>query len=125
MAAPSSYKTLKGLINATDRTLKNRAVGLTRIDGQSVGMWLHNAQYCAEINFQAGASIRELTAKYAVTRPQDLIGGHSLFGFPLPTREFGIGDNVPGVGRVHDETQDQLCINGSWYHRRCFEKQAA
>lgn len=125
MAAPSSYKTLKGLLKATERTLALRHGGATRVDGQSVGMWLHNAQYCAEINFKGGASIRDLMAKYSVSRPQDLIGGHAVFGIPLPTRGYAIGDNVPSVGRVEDATDLQLCINGSWYHRSCFGELAA
>jgi len=125
MAAPSSYKTLKGLLKATERTLALRHGGTTRVDGQSVGMWLHNAQYCAEAKFQDGASIRGLMAKYSVSRPQDLIGGHAVFGIPLQTRGYIIGDNVPGVGRVDDATELQLCINGSWYHRNCFDAKAA
>lgn len=127
MAHPQTYKTLSGLLSATERTLIKRRAGQHRADGQSMGMWLHNAQYCAEQNFGAGAKVRELIAKYASTRPQDLHsvdGGHAVFGIPLPTREYGIGDNVPGVGIVMDATDTQLCIAGRWYHRSCFDKAA-
>ncbi|MNG37676.1 hypothetical protein D3C84_1250980 [compost metagenome] len=68
-----------------------------------------------------------MVAKYAVTRPQDLIaldGGHAVFGVPLPTREYHVGDNVPGLGKVDDATESQLYIGGNWYHRRCFDKAA-
>lgn len=121
MATPNSYKTLKGLLKATERTLKQRHEGATRIDGQSVGMWLHNATYCAEANFQAAGAVRELQAKYSTTRAQDLVGGHSLFGAPLPSRDYMVGDNIPGLGEITDATSEQLCIKGSWYHRCCFD----
>lgn len=124
MAHPQEYKTLKGLLSATERTLTKRKDGQHRADGQSIGMWLHNAEYCAQERFNAGAKVRELVAKFAVTRPQDLVapeGGHALFGVPLPTRDYVIGDNVPGVGLVVDATDTQLYINGNWFHRRCFE----
>lgn len=127
MAHPSSYKTVAGLLRATDRALKQREAGMSRLDGQSIGMWLHNAQHCAEATFNAGVLVRELIAKYAVTRPQDLhapAGGHALFGVPLPTREYAVGDNVPGTGLVEDATDVQLCIAGTWYHRSCFVKAA-
>lgn len=127
MAHPQEYKTLQGLLNATERTLKKRQAGQHRADGQSIAMWLHNAEYCAEQTYNAGAQVRELVAKYAVTRPQDLTaldGGHAVFGVPLPTREYVIGDNVPGVGEVKDATDTQLYIGGNWYHRSCFDQAA-
>lgn len=127
MAHPSSYKTLQGLLRGTEHTLRKREAGIQRFDGQSIGMWLHNAQYCAETTFKAGDRIRALVAKYAITRPQDLhapAGGHAVFGIPLPTREYSVGDNVPGTGLVADATDTQLCIGGAWYHRTCFDKAA-
>jgi len=48
MAHPTTYQTLAGLLKATERTLKKRMAGVDRLDGQSIGMWLHNAEYCAE-----------------------------------------------------------------------------
>lgn len=127
MAHPQEYKSLKGLLTATERTLNKRRDGQHRADGQSIAMWLHNAEYCAEQSFKAGSKVRELIAKYSVSRPQDLIaldGGHAVFGMPLPTREYDVGDNVPGVGVVADATDTQLCIGGNWYHRRCFDQAA-
>lgn len=127
MAHPQEYKSLKGLLSATERTLMKRQAGQFRADGQSIAMWLHNAEYCAEQSFKAGPKVRELIAKYSVSRAQDLIaldGGHAVFGMPLPRREYIVGDNVPGVGLVGDATDTQLCIGGTWYHRRCFEKAA-
>lgn len=128
MSHPQDYKTLAGLLNATERTLKKRQAGHHRSDGQSIGMWLLNAEYCAQQTYNAGDQVRALVAKYASTRTQDLIaldGGHAVFGIPLPTRDYGIGDNVPGVGLVIDATDTQLNIGGSWYHRRCFDEAAA
>nr|WP_192963392.1 hypothetical protein [Pseudomonas fluorescens] len=127
MGHPTTYKTLSGLLRATERTLVQRGMGIQRLDGQSVGMWLHNAEYCAETTFKAGVRIRDLVAKFAVTRPQDLRaldGGHAVFGIPLPTREYTVGDNVPGTGQIEDATDSQICIAGVWYHRRCFDKAA-
>lgn len=71
MAHPSSYKTIEGLLRATERTLRKREAGIYRLDGQSIGMWLHNARYCADTTFKAGARVRELIAKYTTTRPQE------------------------------------------------------
>jgi hypothetical protein len=125
MSHPTYYKTIAGLLRATERALTEREAGVHRLDGQSIGMWLHNAQHCAETTFKAGNRIRELIAKFAVTRPQDLRapgGGHAVFGCPLPTRPYGIGDNVPGTGEVLDATDTQLYIGGVWYHRMCFNK---
>lgn len=129
MSSPSNYTTLKGLVAATERVLKKRAKGQSRVDGMSMGMWLHNAAYCAETSFRAGQQIRDLIAKEAITRPQDLLSIHgtrgpgSIFGIPLPTRDYNIGDNVPGVGRVDDATESQLCIAGAWYHRSVFDEE--
>lgn len=127
MAHPTSYKTIEGLLRATERTLTKREAGINRFDGQSIGMWLHNAQFCAETTFNAGIRVRELIAKYTTIRPQDLrapAGGHAVFGIPLPTREYAVGDNVPGTGLIEDATGTQLCIAGAWYHRTCFAKSA-
>lgn len=55
MANPISYKTIKGLLNATEHRLIARAAGALRSDGQSIAMWLHNAEYAAESNFVAGS----------------------------------------------------------------------
>lgn len=128
MAHPTTYQTLSGLLKATERTLKKRGAGVDRLDGQSIGMWLHNAEYCAETSFKAGDQVRALVAKYASTRVQDLRaldGGHSVFGIPLPTREYIVGDNVPGTGLVDDATDTQVFIGGVWYHRSCFDRTAA
>ncbi len=127
MAHPQEYKTHKGLLKATERVLLKRKQGHHRMDGQSVAMWLHNAEYLAEQRFKAGASVREVIARFVVSRPQDLIaldGGHSVFGVPLPTRPYATEDNVPGLGEVEDATDTQLCIDGNWYHRRCFDEAA-
>ncbi|NVL49820.1 hypothetical protein F2S72_08720 [Pseudomonas syringae pv. actinidiae] len=127
MAHPSTYKTLAGLLRATERALTQRKAGTQRLDGQSMGMWLHNAQHCADATFKSGNRIRELQARFTVTRPQDLqapVGGHSVFGVPLPTRDYIVGDNVPGIGEVEDATDTQLCISGVWYHRTCFGSSA-
>lgn len=127
MAHPSTYKTLQGLLTATERALEGRHAGKHRLDGQSIAMWLRNAEYCAERFFKSGIRVRELLAKWSVTRAQalqPLHGGHAVFGVPLPTRAYGVGDNVPGVGSVEDATETQLCIQGNWYHRQCFEKAA-
>lgn len=125
MANPVNYRTLSGLLKATTRTLQRRAAGVTRVDGQSVGMWLHNAQYCAENQFKAGDQVRKLVATFAITRPQDLQGGHSVFGIPLPTRPYITGDNIPGIGTVSDETEEQLLVGATWYHRKCFDPEPA
>lgn len=105
MSNPISYKTIKGLLNATERRLLARSAGVPRSDGQLIAMWLHNAEYAAETNFSAGSQVRELRAKYSISRPQDLTaldGGHAVFGMPLPKRGYDVGDNVPGVGLVDD-----------------------
>jgi len=42
---PTTYRTLAGLLKATERALRKREAGLDRLDGQSMGMWLYNAEY--------------------------------------------------------------------------------
>lgn len=114
MAHPSTYKTLQGLLRATERALEGRHAGKHRLDGQSIAMWLRNAEYCAERFFKSGIRVRELLAKWSVTRPQDLRaldGGHAVFGVPLPARAYGIGDKVPGVGPVEDATEAPMAIS--------------
>lgn len=117
MANPSSYKTLAGLVRATTRILQDRKAGATRADGMSMGMWLSNARYAARTTFNNEQAVLDLEQRFAVTRGQDLIGGHSLFGAPLPRRAYRTGDNVPGLGEITDETELQFLIAGSWYHR--------
>lgn len=125
MNVPSNYKTLPGLLRATERVLVQRKKGFNRFAGQSSGMWLHNAQHVAEQAFQAGEAVAELIRKYSVTRPQDLQSlcgdGHAVFGAPLPRRDYIVGDTVPGVGCVTDATETQLYIAGVWYHRSIFD----
>ncbi len=122
--APSQYSTVAGLLRATERLL---ASGAGRAAGQSVGMWLQNARWQI-VNVFGGAKesqFNELVKKYTITRPQDLRGGHALFGVALPKRRYTIGDNVPGVGEVRDIVDTphgrQFEISGSWYAERCFE----
>lgn len=124
MAAPTNYKTLRGLVNATERALQARHAGETRKDGMSIAMWLSNAEYVARTRFGDEGSVQRLRAKYATTRVQDLQGGHSLFGIELPTRDYIVGDNIPGVGEITDVYGDQVEVNGAWYHKLCFEKAA-
>jgi len=107
VANPSSYKTLAGLVRATTRILQARKAGATRADGMSMGMWLLNARYAARTTFNNEQAVLDLEQRFAVTRGQDLIGGHSLFGAPLPRREYRTGDNVPGPGR--DNRRDVSC----------------
>jgi hypothetical protein len=123
MSAPSNYQTIKGLLKATEKVLQQRAKGVSRADGMSVGMWLANARYMARTRFGEEHAVAELITKFGTTRPQDLLGGHSLFGVPLPMRAYNVGDNVPGVGRVDDCTETQLCIGGQWYHRSIIDDQ--
>jgi len=82
-----------------------------------MGMWLLNARYAARTTFNNEQAVLDLEQRFAVTRGQDLIGGHSLFGAPLPRRAYRTGDNVPGLGEITDETELQFLIAGSWYHR--------
>ncbi len=123
---PSSYKTLRGLLNAVERALYWSLRGMGRFGGQSVGMYLHNAEFIAETEFGDTTSIPKLRDKYSITRRQDLIGGDSLFGCPLPKREYEVGDNIPGVGRITDlhrgPSGTQFLIDGQWMHERCFER---
>lgn len=125
-SAPSSYKTLKGLLNAVERVCYWNLRGVSRFGGQSSGMWLQNAEYMAETEFGDGASVRAIRERYSITRPEDLLGGHSLFGNPLPRRSYEVGDNIPGVGRISDmhrgPSGTQFLIEGQWMHERCFAK---
>lgn len=122
--APSQYLTVTGLLRATERLL---ASGAGRAAGQSKGMWLQNARWQI-VNVFGGSqesNFNELVRRYAVTRPQDLHGGDSLFGVALPKRRYTIGDNVPGVGEIRDIVDTaygrQFEICGSWYAERCFD----
>lgn len=123
-SGPNNYKTLSGLLKAAERVLEWELKGGGRCGGMSTAMWLHNAQFIAQDRFKDTSSVQALRKKYSVTRCQDLIGGHAVFGFPLPTREYGIGDNVPGVGCIDDVFGEQLQIAGNWYHKCCFEQQS-
>jgi hypothetical protein len=91
-------------------------------------MWLHNAEFVARENFGDAASIPTMRENLSVTRPQDLKGGHSLFGFPLPKRVYEVGDVVPGVGKIAEKIATpggvQFLIAGQWYNERCFESAA-
>lgn len=123
MSHPNNYKTLNGLVNKAESVLKNEK-GLTRFDGMSQAMWIHNAFYTAETKFHSRESIAKLVRKYAITRHQDLIGGHSCFGVELPKRDYIEGDVIPGTGRIDEIYGDQYFISGQWYNKRCFEKAA-
>lgn len=125
MSNPTNYKTLAGLLKAAERVLQdNHNNARTRFDGMSHAMWLHNAEYVAKTSFSDETSIQELRRKWSISRPQELRGGHAVFGFPLPTRDYGVGDNVPGVGEVQDVFKEQLLVAGQWFHKSCFEKTA-
>lgn len=124
MAHPNTYKSLRGLLRATERVLSDSHKGLRdRFDGQSRGMWLLNAEYMAATTFGDSSGIRELRRKWSTSRAQDLEGGHAVFGFPLPRRDYNTGDTVPGCGLVQEVLGDQLRINGAWYHKSCFASQ--
>lgn len=123
MSNPTNYKTLAGLLKAAERVLSDNHKGArTRFDGMSHAMWLHNAEYVAKTAFNDVSSIQALRQKWSVSRAQDLRGGTALFGIPLPTREFIVGDNVPGVGTVDDVYKEQLQVGGQWFHKSCFEQ---
>lgn len=122
MAAPSRYTTLPGLLRATEKVLRASLAGQTRFDGQSLGMWLTNARYITREKFGSDQPIQALQERYAITRPQDLLGGHAVFGCPLPVRDYIEGDNIPGLGRVDEVYGEQLLVAGTWYHKRCFEQ---
>ncbi|GAB3385917.1 hypothetical protein [Azotobacter armeniacus] len=100
MATPSRYTTLPGLLRATEKVLKASLAGQTRFDGQSLGMRLANARFIAREKFGSDQPIRALQERYAITRAQDLLGGNTVFGYPLPVRDYVEGDNIPGLGRV-------------------------
>ncbi|OOW06984.1 hypothetical protein MF6394_01645 [Pseudomonas sp. MF6394] len=121
MGHPTAYKTLSGLLRATERVLRDSHQSIRHtFDGLSRGMWLKNAEYVADTQFGDTSGVAELRRKWSTSRPQDLIGGNALFGMPLPTREYAAGDNIPGCGLVQDVHGEQLKINGQWYHKRCF-----
>jgi hypothetical protein len=125
MPTPTSYKTLAGLLKAAERVLSDNHNGTrTRFDGMSHSMWLHNAEYVARKTFGDDSSVQEMRRKWSISRAQDLRGGQAVFGVPLPTRDFIVGDNVPGVGEVEDVVNDQLQVAGEWFHKSCFEKVA-
>lgn len=125
MSHPTSYKTLAGLLKAAERVLSDNHNGIrTRFDGMSHAMWLQNAEFVAKQSFCDESSVQALRRKWSISRAQDLKGGHAVFGIPLPTRDFNIGDNVPGVGEVEDVVNDQLQVGGRWFHKSCFENVA-
>lgn len=125
MATPINYRTLTGLLKATERMLSDDHHGTrTRFDGMSRGMWLHNAAHAALTNFNDESSVQALQMKWSASRPQDLKGGHSLFGIPLPVHERSAGDNIPGIGLIQEVYGEQYRVNGNWYHKRCFENAA-
>ncbi len=118
MYSPSNYKTLKGLLGAAEKVLSKSPLHKGKFAGCSRSMWLHNACYVAETKFNDVESIQNLRKKFAITRPQDLEGGHAVFGIPLPTRSYSIGDNIPGIGQIVDEVQTshgkQFLIDSQW-----------
>lgn len=120
MRSPQNYKTLRGLLQATEQVLKLCNAGSVRVSGMSGGMWVQNAEWVAKTLFKDTDGIAQLRQRYAVTRPEDLRGGHAVFGFPLPRRDYIIGDVVPGVGRIDEILGDQIHIEGQWFHKRCF-----
>jgi hypothetical protein len=76
------------------------------------------------IKFKNREAIVEVVKKFTITRPQDLIGGHSCFGILLPTRDYIEGVIIPGVGKIDEIYRDQYFISGHWYNKRCFDKAA-
>lgn len=116
MRNPHEYKTLSGLLRAVERVLRRRGRTV------SESWWLSNAEYAAETTFGAGASVRLLREKFTITRRQDLVGGDSVFGMPLPKRDYEVGDNVPGVGRIMGVAMTphgkQFEIDGQWFSER-------
>ena len=116
-----NYKTLSGLLKATENVLADTSG--KNVASQSRAMWLQNADYVATTFFNSNG-VKELRKKFSVSRLQDLNatdGGHAVFGFPLPTRRYDVGDNVPGVGLITDkvELKDgfyQFEIGKMWYH---------
>lgn len=47
MSSPDNYKTLKGLVNKTERVLASSG----KVGCMSQSMWIHNALYTAETKF--------------------------------------------------------------------------
>jgi hypothetical protein len=126
MGHPTAYKTLPGLLKATERVLSDSHHSIRHtFNGLSRGMWLKNAEYVADTRFGDSTGVADLRRKWSTSRAQDLNGGNSLFGIPLPTREYAVGDNVPGSGLVQDVYGEQLQIGGQWYHMRCFESKVS
>lgn len=117
---PSNYQTFNGLLQATERTLRAQNSGAGRRDGMSIAMWLHNAREVARSKFHSDKEIICLIQKFSITRRQDLHGGDGAFGIELPKRDYGVGDNIPGVGSVQEVLNEQLLVAGQWFHRRCF-----
>lgn len=121
---PSHYKTESGLLRAVEKLLASKA---SRAAGQSRGMWLTNAEWWAKECFgeETREKVLELRKKYSISRRQDLKGGDSLFGVPLPKRGYELGDNIPGVGEILDVVETgcgrQFNVSGQWYAESCFE----
>lgn len=122
-APATSYTTLPGLLKAVAAVLYWRnQIGCFKISGMSSSMWLSNAEWIAKEKFRNSHTIPSLRAQYAKTRSQDLLGGKSVFGIPLPTRDFIEGDNIPGMGKISSIFGDQYQINGTWYHKRIIDE---
>ena len=127
VAPPSRYVTQRGLLQAIERLLQ----GVAQPVGQSRGMWLHNARHEMNTRFGSDQEMIALQQRYSITRVQDLVplkghGPGAVFGCPLPTRPYGIGDNISGLGTVTDvvnlEDGYSVQVNGQWIHSRCFER---
>ena len=119
----TSYSTLPGLLKAVAAVLYWRnQIGCFKISGMTSSMWLSNAEWIAKDRFRNSSSIPSLRAQYSKTRPQDLLGGSSVFGVPIPTRDLIEGDNIPGMGIISSVFGEQYQINGSWYHKRIIEE---
>lgn len=128
---PVHYKTLAGLLRAVERALYWKHRGCTRVAGMLVGQYIQNAEFAAE-KFGDTTSVRSLCEKWTITRGQDLLptGHSSPYGQPDYKRPYGVGDNVPGVGRITEEVTlpdgcKQFLVAGMWMHERCFEKRPA
>lgn len=127
--AAQNYKTLSGLLKATAKVLVESSK--KNVASQSRAIWLQNADYVATTVFNSDG-VKELRKKFSISRLQDLNamdGGHSVFGFPLPTRRYDVGDNVPGVGLITDkvELKDgfyQFEIAKTWYHETSIDPES-
>jgi hypothetical protein len=120
MSSPDNYKTLKGLVNKAERVLSSTG----KVGCMSQAMWINNALYTAETKFKDREAIVKVIQKFTITRPQDLIGGHSCFGVELPKRDYIEGDVIPSVGKIDEIYGDQYFIGGQWYNKRCFDEAA-